>query len=155
MISIDYDLVVPGFSKEEIGGGTLVRAYQGKFQLTVTNDGLVVLTGLAVRPVMESYVGQEKPQLFQWSDTQVIKEVPPKGMVALEFVFRPIFPGLVSVAFYVTDVANKAVMAKRKTDSVYGEAPVRWWFHVADDISLETLRALRILAAAGGQETKK
>jgi hypothetical protein len=149
------DLVVPSFPQKEIGYATLVRAYQGKFQLAVTNDGRVSLRELSVRAVLESYVGQEKAQLFQWSDTQVIKEVPPNGMVSLEFAFWPCFPGLVSVAFYVTDAANNTVMAKRKTDSSYAQAPVRWWFHVIDDISLETLRALRKLAVAGDEETKK
>ena len=153
MISIDYHLVVPGFSQQEIGYGTLVRSHLGKVQLAVTNDGLVILRGLSIRPALESYVGQEKPQLFQWSDTQVIREIPPKGMVSLEFTFRSMFPGLVSIAFYLTDAANNAVMAKRKTDSSYAQAPVRWWFHVVDDISLQTLRALKALAAAG--ETNK
>lgn len=155
MISINYSLVVPGFSQREIGYGTLVRSHQGKFQLTMTNDGLEYLLRLSVRPVLESYVGQEKPQLFQWQDTQVIENIPPSGMVSREFAFVPIFPGLVSVAFYVTDSANNPVMAKRKTDSSYAQAPVRWWFHVVDNISLETLRALRRLAAAGNEETKK
>ena len=153
MISINYVLVVPGFSRQEIGIGTMVRSHLGKVQLTVTNDGTDFFRVLRVRPVLESHVGQEKPQLFQWSDTQVIKEIPPKGMVPLEFTFRPTFPGLVSVAFYLTDAANNAVMAKRKTDSSYAQAPVRWWFHVVDDISLQTLRALKALAAAG--ETNK
>lgn len=155
MITIDYNLVVPGFKHKDIGYLTLVRSHQGKLQLTVTNDGLVLLKGLRVRLATESYVGQEKPQLFQWSDTQVINEVPPKGMVSIEFAVQPCFPGLVSVALYVTDAANNAVMAKRKTDSSYGQAPVRWWFHVADNISLETLKVLRILAAARGEETKE
>lgn len=155
MISIDYTLVVPGFSQKEIGYGTLVRCYPGKFQLTVTNDGPVLLRGLSVRPALESYVGQEKPQLFQWADRQVIEDVPPQGRATIEFTVWPIFPGLVSVALYVTDAANNAVAAKRKTDSSYEQAPVRWWFHVADNISLETLRALRKLASARGEATKK
>lgn len=155
MISISYHLVVPGFSQKEIGFMTLVRSHSGKFQIDVTNDWTEPLRGLSVRPVLESYVGQEEPQLFHWADMQVIEEIPPKGMAALEFTFRPRFPGLVSVAFYVTDAAKNAVMAKRKTDSAYVQAPVRWWFHVADDISVETLRALRKLVSVGGKETKK
>jgi len=154
MISIDYNLVVPGFPQKEIGYQTLVRSHIGKFQFDVTNGGRVPLLRLSVRPALESYVGQEKPLLFQWADTQVIEAIPSKGMVSIEFKFWPIFPGLVSVALYMTDAANKAVMAKRKTDSSYEQAPVRWWFHVTDDISLETLRALRILVARE-KETKK
>lgn len=155
MISIGYQQVVPGFPVKEIGTGTLVRAYEAKLQIAVTNDGQVILRGLSVRPVLESYIGQEKPQLFQWSNAKVISEIPPKGMVPLEFTFLPVFPGLVSTAFYVTDTANNAVMAKRKTDSSYQQAPVRWWFHVADDISVETLRVLKKLAAARREGTKK
>jgi hypothetical protein len=152
MISIDYTLVVPTFSPKEIGYTTMVRSHESKFKVDVTNDGLELIGGLSIRPVMESYVGQEKAHLFQWSDTQVIKEIPPKGMVSLEFKFYPIFPGLVSVALYVTDTANSAVLAKRMTDSSYEKTPVRWWFHVADNISIETLRVLKKLAAAGGKK---
>jgi hypothetical protein len=155
MISIDYDLVVPDFSTEEIGYGALVRSHDAKVKLIVTNDAEVILLGLSVRPVMEAYVGQEKPQLFQWSVAQVIQEIAPKGTVALEFTFLPVFLGLVSVAFYMTDAASKAVMAKRQADSNYEQIPIRYWFHVADNISVETLRALRILAAASGGKTKK
>lgn len=155
MISINYDLDVTGFSPKEIGFMTLVRSHRVKFRFDVTNDGPEFLRKLSFRPALESYVGQEKPLLFQWSDTQVIEEVPPKGMVALKFDFVPIFPGLVSIAFYVTDAANNAVKAKRKTDSAYGQAPVRWWFHVADYTSFETLRSLRKLVAAKRGKTEK
>jgi hypothetical protein len=154
MISIECKVSVPGFPHKEIGYWTLVRAYENKFQFNMTNDGMGPLRGLNVRPVLESYAGQEKPLLFQWGDTKVIEVIPPKGIVPIESEFWPIFPGLVSVGLYVTDAANKAVMAKRKTDAGYAEAPVRWWFHVADDISLETLRTLRKLLARR-EETKK
>jgi hypothetical protein len=149
MISIDYNVNTPGFPTKEIGYGTLVRAFESKFQCDVTNDGPKPLLRLNVRPVLESYVGQEKPQLYQWSNTQVIEAIPPNGMASIKFEFVPNYPGLVSVALYVTDAANKAVMTKRKTDSSYEEAPVRWWLHVIDDISLETLRELRKLMAKG------
>lgn len=145
MISIDYNIVVPYFSKKVIGYGTLVRSYNGKFKFNVTNDGRVPLRKLSARAVLESYVGQEKPLLFQWADPQVIKEIPPKGTVSIEFEFVPSFPGLVSVALYVTNAANKAIKAKRKAYSSYEQAPVRWWVHVIDDISLETLMALKKL----------
>ena len=154
MISIDCDVNVPGFSQKDIGYWTLVRACKSKFQFNVTNDGLEPLLGLSVRPVMESYVGQEKPQLFQWLDTEVIEEIPPKGMVPIKCEFWPFYPGLVSVALYMTDSTNKAIMAKRKTDSSYEEASLRWWFHVADDISLEILKELRILTAREGKMKK-
>lgn len=154
MISIDYKLDVTKFSVKEIGHMTLVRAYKSKFKFDVTNDGPKRLRGLNIRPVLESYVGQERPQLFQWLDTQVIEEISPKGMVPIECEFWPWYPGLVSVGLYVTDSTNKAVMAKRKTGSDYKEEPVRWWFHVADDISVETLRALKELVARK-EEAKK
>lgn len=154
MISIDYEFSVKEFSTTEVGHMTFVRAYKSKFQFDVTNDGTKSLRGLNIRPVLESYVGQEKPQLFQWLDTQVIEEIAPKGMVPIKCEFWPFYPGLVSVALYVTDSNNKAVMAKRKTGSDYKEEPVRWWFHVADDISVETLRALKKLVARK-EETKK
>jgi hypothetical protein len=85
--------------------------------------------------------------LFQWGDTKVIEVIPPKGIVPIESEFWPIFPGLVSVGLYVTDSANKAVMAKHKAASSYEEVPVRWWFHIADDTSLEILKELRKLVA--------
>lgn len=154
MISIGCSVNVPNFPLEEIGDWTLVRAYKCKFQFDVTNDGSKPLLKLNVRAVMESYVGQEKPQLYQWADTQVIKTIPPKNLVQIEFEFAPIFPGLISVALYVTDAANKAVMVKRKKQSSYAETPVRWWFHVADDTLAEILKQLRILVAKA-EETKK
>lgn len=154
MISINCNVNVPGFPPKEIGYWTLVRTYEHEFQFDVTNDRPEPLHGLNVRPVLESYVGQEKPQLYQWADTQVIDVISPNKMVPIKSKFVPHYPGLVSVALYVTDAANKAVMAKRKTDPSYAEAPVRWWFHVVDDISLQILGTLRELVARG-QETKK
>lgn len=147
MISIGIDITVPDFLKKEVPYGTLVRAHHGKFKANVTNDGRVLLSNLSVRAVLESYVGQEKPVLFQWADTQVIEAISPRETVSIEFDFLPYFPGLVSIAFYVTGAVKKAVKAKKRSDSSYEEAPVRWWLYVADDISLETLRVLRELVA--------
>lgn len=147
MISVSYDLTVPDFPKEEIGYSTLVRGYKGKFKFSLTNDGKVTLRKLNARAVIESYVGQEKPLLFAWANTKVIKEITPKGTESIEFEFIPAFPGLVSVALYLTSAANKTVKAKRKTQSNYEQAPVRWWFHVADDASMEILQALKELIA--------
>lgn len=155
MISIKYTVVVPDFPKKEVRHGTLVRAHFAKFKFDVTNDGRETIPKLSVRPVLESYVGQEKPQMFQWEETQVIKNaIPPKGMESIESNFFPFFPGLVSVALYVTDAASKAVMAKRKEQSSYEEAPVRWWFYVADDVSFEILKELRKLVAIGEEPRK-
>jgi hypothetical protein len=154
MISIDCDVSVSTFPPKEIGYWTLVRAYKCKFQFDVTNDGAKPLHGLNFRPVVESYVGQEKPQLFQWLDTQVIEIIPPNNLVPIKFELKPHFPGVVSVALYVTDAASKTVMAKRKEKSSYEEAPVRWWFYVVDDISLEILQELKKLVAIG-EETRK
>ena len=154
MISIDCSVNVQDSSSKEIGFWTLVRAYSGTFQFDVTNDRSKPLHRLNVRAVMESYVGQEKPQLYQWADTQVIDTIPPNNLVPIRFEFTPVCLGLVSVALYVTDAANKAVMVKRKEHSSYAEEPVRYWFHVADDILLEMLKELKILVARG-EKTKK
>jgi len=147
MLSMDYDLTVKGFSPKEIGYATLVRTEYGTLHVKLTNNGQVLLSKLKIRLAVESYVGQEKPQLFQWLKEQVT-EIPPQGMVPLTFRIMPVYPGLLSVAVYVTDATNNAVMAKRDTESSYERGPVRWWFHVVDNISIETLRALKGLVAA-------
>jgi hypothetical protein len=155
VLSIDYEISVPAFKKNEIGLGTLVRAYPADLQIKLTNDGQTSLYKLNVRPVLESYVGQDKPMLFLWSDKQVIDELPPKSMVPLNFRIWASYPGLVAVAVYITDAASNVVQAKRQTEPAYKQEPVRWWFHVIDDISIETLRALRALAEREPKETKK
>jgi len=147
MLSIDYTLTVKGFPQKEIGYATLVRTEYGTLHVKLTNDGQVLLSKLKVRLAVESYVGQEKPQLFQWLKEQVT-DIPPQGMVPLTFRIMPVYPGLLSVAVYVTDATNNAVIAKRDTESSYERGPVRWWFHVVDNISIETLRALKGLVAA-------
>jgi hypothetical protein len=149
MISIDCSVNVPGFPSKEIGAWTLVRAYKSTVQFNVVNDGPKPLLKLNARAVMESYMGQEKPQLYQWSDTQIIDTIPANKLVPIKFEFTPVYPGLVSVALYVTDSTDKAVMAKRKVYSSYEEAPVRYWFHVADDTLMEILEKLRILVERG------
>jgi len=154
MLSMDYDLTIKDFSPKEIGYATLVRTEYGNLRVKLTNDGQVLLSKLKVRVVVESYVGQEKPQLFQWLDEQ-ITDIPPQGMVPLIFRIMPIYPGLLSAAVYVTDATNNAVIAKRGTESSYERGPVRWWFHVVDDISIETLRALKELVAAQRKGMKK
>ena len=154
MISIDVNVNVQGFPTKEIGYWTLVRAYDNEIQFEVTNDSKKPIHGLNVRPVLESYVGQEKPQLYQWADPQVIETISSNKMVPIKCIFVPHYLGLASVALYVTDADNKAVMAKRKEQSSYEEAPVRWWLHVADDISLEILSTLKKLLARR-EKTKK
>jgi len=145
MLSIGYQLSVPGFPQDEIGFGTLVRVHVANLNMTVTNDGETSLYKINVRPVIESCVGQEKPILFLQSTTQVIEMLPPKSMVPLTFAIWPHFPGLVAVAIHITDATNDAVMAKREGEKEYQKLPVRWWFHVVDNISIETLRALKTL----------
>ena len=147
MLSMEYDLTIKGFSPKEIGYATLVRTEYGILNVKLTNDGQVLLSKLKVRLAVESYVGQEKPQLFQWLKEQVT-DIPPQGMVPLTFRIMPVYPGLLSVAVYVTDATNNAVMAKRDTESSYERGPIRWWFHVVDNISIETLRTLKRLVAA-------
>ena len=155
MLSIDYDLSVPGFPTDEIGFATLVRVHHGNLQLKIVNDGETSFYKLNVRTVLELYVGQEKPQLFVQSDTNVIETIPPKGMVASAFTLYPNFPGLVSVAVYITDINGKAVMSKRKTEKTYQELPVRYWFHVLDDIPVKTLMTIRDLVARLPKEEQK
>lgn len=161
MLSIYYELSVPRFPSSEIGYGTLVRARPANLQVNVTNDGQMSLYKLNVKPVVESYVGQEKPILFMQSTAQIIDQIMPKTMVSLTFSILAHYPGLVAVAIYVTDANGNTVMAKRPKETAYEQSPVRWWFHVIDDISIETLRALKTLVAqrqkdaAKPKETKK
>ncbi len=155
MLSLAFELSVPGFKSSEIGPGTLVRAKPANLQIKLTNDAQTPLYKLNVKPVLESYIGQDKPILFLWSDTQIIEQIAPKAMVALTFIIRAYFPGLVAVAINVTDTANNAVMAKRQHETAYQQTPVRWWFHVVDNISVEILRALKTLKAQQPKEKKK
>ena len=155
MLSIDYQLSVPGFKVSEIGSGTLVRVNSANLHINVTNDGSGSLYNLNVKLVLESYVGQDKPTLFLQSATKIIDEVPPKGLVPLTFRIRPHFPGVVAVAIYVTDATGNTVMAKRPKETAYEQSPVRYWFYVVDNISVQTLRALKALAAQKPKETKK
>ena len=145
MISVDFDIEVEDFPTKEIGYWTLVRAYEAKLKFEVTNDGGKSISGVSVRPILESYLGQEKPQLFQRYETQVIEKIPPDGKVSIEFKALPNHPGLASIALYITDSGQKAVMAKRKGKSDYQDAPLRWWLHVIDDISIDILRELKRL----------
>lgn len=155
MLSIDHELSVPGFNRDEIGIGTLVRVHLANLQIELTNDAQTPLYRLNVRPVLESYVGLDKPILFLWSDTQIIDEIPPKSMVPLTFRIWANYPGLVAVAIHVTDSNNNAVMAKRTNGKAYEQSPVRWWFHVVDNISVEILRALKTLKVPKPKEKKK
>lgn len=155
MISVNYSINVPDFPKEEVPFAMLIRAHVAKFKFDVTNDGKKTIAKINVRAVLESYVGQDKAQLFQWADTKVIQNaIPTNGMESIEFSFFPFYPGLVSVALYVTDFDNNVVEMKRKSDLNYGTGPVRWWFHVEDDISFETLMLLRRLVAEDKEKKK-
>lgn len=155
MISLYFELSVPGFQENEIGLGTLVRAKPANLKINVTNDGPRSLYKLNVRPVLESYVGLDKPILFLWSDAQIIEQIAPKAMVPLTFRVWPNFPGLVAVAIHITDETKNAVMAKRQNETAYAQLPVRWWLHVVDNISVEILRALKTLKAQQPKEKKK
>ena len=147
MLSIDHDLSVPGFKRKEIGVGTLVRVHDANLEIQLTNDGQTYLRKLKVKPVIESYVGQNKPILFLYMDEEIIDEIPPKSMVSLTISIWHNFSGVVSVALYITDANDKAVMAKRQRDTTYQGLPVRWWFNVVDNISIEILRTLKTLVA--------
>ena len=155
MLSVDYELSIPGFKVSEIGSGTLVRVNPANLQINVTNDGPRSLYKLNVRPLLESYVGLDKPILFLWSDTQIIEEIPPKSMIPLTFRIRAHYPGLVAVAIHVTDATGNTVMAKRPKETAYEQSPVRYWFYVVDNISVQTLRALKALAEQKPKEMER
>lgn len=148
MISIECGVSVPGFSHKQLGYFTLARAYRAKFEFRFTNDGAKPLSRLSVRPALESYAGHEKPLLFQWRDTQAIEELLPNKETLMKCEFVPSFVGIASVALYVTDATGKAIAARRSGASNYEQAPVRWWFHIADCTLLEILAELRELRKA-------
>ncbi len=155
MLSLGHELSVPGFSSSEIGSDTLVRAKPAIMQIKLTNDGQRSLYKLNVKPVVESYVGQDKPILFLWLDAQIIEQIAPKTMVPLTFRIRAHLPGLVAVAIHISDATNNAVMIKRQNETAYQQSPVRWWFHVVDNISVETLKALKTLVAQKQRDAEK
>jgi hypothetical protein len=136
---------VADYSYEQIGVGTLVSNHWATLELTLTNDSPGTLSNITVRPALELYVGQEKAQLFSWADPQIIKAIPSKGEAVLNFQMIPFHPGLASIAIYVTDSANIPVQTKRIYGSSYETTPTRWWFHVADYISVEILQELKKL----------
>jgi len=76
-----------------------------------------------------------------------MKNIAPKGTAKLSFSVYPNFPGVVAVAVSLTNKDGIAIRAKRETEETYEAKPVRWWFHVSDDVSMETLDALRKLLA--------
>lgn len=155
MLSIDYELTVPGFSSQDIGYLTFVRGERAKFQVQINNDSRYNVSKLNVKIILESYVGQIKPILLLQPEPQIIDSIPPKNMIPLTFELYPNFPGLVAVSVHVTDSSDNIIKTKRITDKSYKESPVRWWFHVIDNISVETLRALKQLVKQGSKGAKK
>jgi hypothetical protein len=155
MLSLDYELSVPGFPSSEIGGQTLVRAYPANIKIFITNDGQRSFYNLNVQSVLESYVGLDKPLLFKWSDAQILKKITPQTMVPLTFSLWTSYPGLIAVAIHITDSTNNAIMVKRQNETSYKQEPVRWWFYVVDNISIEILKALKALKVQQPKEKKK
>ncbi len=147
MLSMGFELSVPGFKTKEIGHESLVRAHNANLKILLTNDGQINLTKLKVKPVIESYIGQDKPILFLSMEEKIVDQIQPKSMVPLTFGIWPHFPGAISVAVYVTDSNNNDLMAKRQNETTYQQLPVRWWFHVIDNISIEILESLKTLVA--------
>lgn len=145
MLSIDIDFSIPGYSPKEIGYYTLVRNKRADLDVQLTNDSSRAISNLNVKVLMESNIGQTKPILFKHSDPEIVDSIPSKGMVPLTFYLYPSFPGLVAISVHVTDQHNIPVKVRKADAKSYQETPVRWWFHVADDISVETLRALKKL----------
>jgi len=155
MLSIDYDLKVPGFSEREIGYSTLVRDYLTNFEVQITNDSKSSISVLNVKITLESYVGQIEPIMFKRYDPKIIENIQPRSMVPLNFEIFPTFPGLLAISIRVTDSFNNTVQLKKAEEESYQKAPVRYWFYVADDISVETLRALKQLLRQGKKGKKK
>ena len=155
MLSLSYELSVAAFPRDKIGVDTLVRSYPAKFQINVTNDGETRLRNISVRPILQSYIGQEKPMLFTSLAPQTIEELPRKSTISLAFDIYPNFPGLVAIAIHTTDASAAIVKSKRQEERAYQELPVRWWFHVIDDISIETLGVLKDLAKQWAKKVKE
>ena len=141
MLSLSYVLSVPDFKEDEIGVQTLVRVHFATLQLQIVNDGQTPLRKIHVKPTVESYVGQIKPILFLR-----LEEISPKSLVSVTFNLWPNYPGLLSFAVQITDSHNNAIMAKRRDEKEYTETPVRWWFHVVENVSVEILRTLKKLS---------
>jgi hypothetical protein len=135
-----------------LGAATLLRGCPTRFNFAVTNEDSTSVEGVRVTPVLESYVGQATPLLFARLAPKTIKNIAPKETAKLSFRVHPIFPGVVAVAVSLTDKNGVAIRAKRATEETFQAQPVRWWFHVLDDISVETLDALNKLLAL---QTKK
>lgn len=145
MLSIDFDFSIPGYSRRDIGDLTLVRDKRTDIQFEITNDSNNSISNLEVAITVESYIGQAKPILFRHYDPQIVERIPRKSMVPLKIRIYPSFPGLVAVSIQVTNPHGNDVNIKKLHGKSYQPKPVRWWFHVADDIAVETLRTLKKL----------
>ena len=141
-----------GRKQSELGNFTLLRAHTTTFNFAVTNEDSTSVEGVTLTPVLEMYVGQATPILFSRLAPKTIKNIAPKGTAKLSFSVYPNFPGVVAVAVSLTNKDGIDIRAKRDTEETYEAKPVRWWFHVLDDISVETLDALKKLLAL---QTKK
>ncbi len=145
MLSLSYELSVPDFKDEEIGAQTLVRVHFATLGIHIFNDGQTPLRKIHVKPTVESYVGQNAPILFLSLEPVIVDEISPKSLVSVTFNIWPNYPGLLSVAVHITDSHDNPVMVKRREQKEYKETPVRWWFHVVENVSVEILRTLKIL----------
>lgn len=145
MLSLSYVLSTPGFNLKDIGHHALVRAYNADIEITFENDGQTTLRNITVQPVIESYIGQDQPKLFLTMEEITIETIPPKGIVAETFRIYPNFPGLISIAINITDTSGDIIPSKRKEEKTYDRQPVRWWFHVVDNVQIEILKTLKTL----------
>ena len=152
MLSLDIDWEVQGLPRDLPRGHLkktrLVKDYLTKVRLTISNNGEDIARGVSVSPILESYVGQERPILFVREEERRIKDIRPNRTASLTFDIMPVFPGLVALAVEVKNTEGRFIKAKRESDRSYSEAPVRWWFHVVDNVAIETLSALQGLRAA-------
>ncbi len=155
MLSIDYSLEVPSYPLKVIGRNTMVRGRIANLTLNLSNQGPFELSQLSIKVVVESYVGQQTAQLFSQLSPKIIDAIPPKAMVPLEFKIAPNMPGLISVAIYPKDSSENALMVKRRTETAFQQEPVRYWFHVLESISTDTLIALQALLESFRQGNKK
>lgn len=147
LLSVEIGWTVPDWKQSQLGDFTLVRGYPAKFNFSVTNEDTTPVAAVTLAPVIESYVGQESPQLFQRLAPRTIKTIAPKGTSKRSFDVYPVFPGVLAVAVSLTDNDGIAIKARRDEQDNFEATPVRWWFHVLDDVSIETLVAVRELLA--------
>ncbi len=151
MFSVSLESNTPDLRR--LGPFTLVRGYRNRFTLTISNDADTIAEAPSVSLILESYVGQQDPILFTRRAPTTLDDVEPHATATIDWDMTPHFPGLAALAVHITNHDGAAAEAKRKDDKEYAATPVRWWFHVADDISVEIRDSLAgLLKHLGGKK---